>query len=109
MAPAGYRKRVSPRTGRISYQVWWVADDGSQGAKTVDTPDEAKDLVAEKRLELRRGTWQGRRRGRLPFSAWAAEWWEVWAADPDRSPTTLAAAEIRLRLDPPPRFAHPAR
>jgi integrase len=97
MASAGYRKRVSPRTGRISYQVWWVADDGSQGARTVDTPDEAKDLVAEKRLELRRGTWQGRRRGRLSFSAWATEWWEVWSADPDRSPTTLANADGRLR------------
>jgi integrase len=97
MASAGYRKRVSPRTGRISYQVWWVADDGSQGARTVDTPDEAKDLVAEKRLELRRGTWQGRRRGRLSFSAWAAEWWEIWSADPDRSPTTLANADGRLR------------
>jgi integrase len=97
MASAGHRKRVSPRTGRISYQVWWVADDGSQGARTVDTPDEAKDLVAEKRLELRRGAWQGRRRGRLPFSIWAAEWWEVWSADPDRSPTTLANADGRLR------------
>jgi integrase len=97
MASAGYRKRVSPRTGRISYQVWWVADDGSQGARTVDTPHDAKDLVAEKRLELRRGSWQGRRRGRLPFSAWAAEWWEVWSADPDRSPTTLANADGRLR------------
>jgi integrase len=97
MASAGYRKRVSSRTGRVSYQVWWVADDGTQGAKTVDTPDEAKDLAAEKRLELRRGTWQGRRRGRLPFSAWAAEWWELWAADPDHSPYTLQMADSRLR------------
>jgi integrase len=97
MASAGYRKRVSPRTGRISYQVWWVADDGSQGARTVDSPDEAKDLAAERRLELRRGTWQGRRRGRLPFSAWAAEWWQLWAADPDHSPYTLEMAESRLR------------
>jgi integrase len=97
MASAGYRKRISPRTGRVSYQVWWLADDGSQGAKTVDTPDEAKDLAAEKRLELRRGTWQGRRRGRLPFSTWAAEWWEVWAADSDHSPYTLQMADSRLR------------
>ena len=47
------------------YQVSWRLDDGSQGAKTVDSADEARDLAAEKRLELRRGTWQGRRRGRL--------------------------------------------
>ena len=26
------------------------------------------------------------------------EWWEIWAADPDRSPTTLAITESRLRL-----------
>ncbi|HEY2956621.1 MAG TPA: hypothetical protein VGM21_00205 [Actinomycetota bacterium] len=94
-----WRKRGS------RYLVSWRLDDGSQGGKTVDTPDEAKDLAAEKRLEMRRGTWQGRRRGRLPFSTWATEWWEVWSADPDRSPTTLAAAEIRLRLHVWPWFA----
>ena len=44
---------------------------------------------------MRRGTWRGRQRGRLPFSAWAAEWWETWAAD-DPSPTTLAATESWL-------------
>jgi hypothetical protein len=88
------------------YLVSWRLDDGSQGGRTVDTLDEAKDLAAEKRLEMRRGTWQGRRRGRLPFATWATEWWEVWSADPDRSPTTLAAAEIRLRLHLHPWFAN---
>jgi integrase len=86
------------------YLVYWRLDDGSQGGKTVDTPDEARDLAAEKRLELRRGTWQGRRRGRLPFHRWADDWWAVWAADPDRSPTTLAAAENRLRRHVRPWF-----
>ena len=93
------RQRRTPR-----YQVWWRLDDGSQGAKTVDTPDEARDLAAEKRLEMRRGTWRGRQRGRLPFSGWADEWWEVWSADPDRSPTTLASTESRLRLHVRPWF-----
>jgi Phage integrase, N-terminal SAM-like domain len=79
------------------YLVSWRLDDGSQGGKTVDTPDEARDLAAEKRLEMRRGTWRGRRSGRLSFDQWADDWWEVWAADPDRSPTTLAATENRLR------------
>ena len=32
MASAGYRKRVSTRCGRISYQVWWIDDFGAQGA-----------------------------------------------------------------------------
>jgi Protein of unknown function (DUF3631) len=59
------------------YLVAWRLDDGSQGGKTVDTPDEARDLAAEKRLEVRRGTWRGRQPGWLPFSAWAAEWWKT--------------------------------
>ncbi len=98
MASVSWRKRGN------RYLVSWRLDDGSQGGKTVDTPDEARDLAAEKRLEMRRGTWRGRQRGRLPFSTWAAEWWETWAAD-DRSPNTLAAAENRLRLHLRPWFA----
>ena len=86
------------------YQVSWRLDDGSQGAKTVDSADEARDLAAEKRLELRRGSWRGRRRGRLPFSRWADEWWELYSTDPDRSPNTLAITESRLRLHVRPWF-----
>jgi integrase len=103
MASAGYRKRVSPRTSRISYQVWWIADDGSQGATTVATKDEAVAKAAEQRVALTRAGWHGRKRGRLPFSTWADEWWEAWAAD-DRSPNTLAGAESRLRLHVRPWF-----
>jgi integrase len=98
MASVGIRKRVSARTGRVTYQVWWLLDDGSQGAQTVSSKDEARDLVAQKRLGVTRGAWQGLQRGQLPFSWWAEQWWEVWAADPDRSPTTLAVTESRLRL-----------
>ena len=98
MGSVSWRKRGN------RYLVSWRLDDGSQGGKTVDTPDEARDLAAEKRLELRRGTWRGRRTGRLSFSRWADDWWEVWAADPDRSPTTLAATENRLRRHVRPWF-----
>jgi integrase len=99
MGSVSWRKRGS------RYLVSWRLDDGSQGGKTVDTPDEARDLAAEKRLELRRGTWGGRRRGRLLFGQWADDWWSVWAADPDRSPTTLAATENRLRRHVRPWFS----
>jgi hypothetical protein len=34
------------RRGR-RYQVSWRLDDGSQGAKTVDSADEARDLAAK--------------------------------------------------------------
>ena len=95
---------VSWRKRGHRYLVSWRLDDGSQGGKTVDTPDEARDLAAQKRLEMRRGTWRGRQRGRLSFNAWATEWWETWAAD-DPSPTSLASAESRLRLHLRPWFA----
>jgi hypothetical protein len=95
---------VSWRKRGHRYLVSWRLDDGSQGGRTVDTPDEARDLAAEKRLEMRRGTWRERRSGRLSFSQWADAWWEVWAADPDRSPTTLAATENRLRRHVRPWF-----
>ncbi|HYT27196.1 MAG TPA: site-specific integrase, partial [Actinomycetota bacterium] len=81
-----------------------MLDDGAQGAQTVATKDEARALVAEKRLQFTRDTWQGRRRGRLPFSTWADEWWADWSADPDRSPNTLATTESRLRLHVRPWF-----
>ena len=50
MASVGIRKRVSARTGRVTYQVWWLLDDGSQGAATVSSKEEARNLVARKRL-----------------------------------------------------------
>jgi integrase len=88
-----YRKRPNGR-----YQVAWRFDDDSQGAKTVDTEAEARDLAAEKRLEMRRGTWAGRQRGKLPLAHWDTEWWAVWSTDPRISPTTLAGTESRRRL-----------
>jgi integrase len=95
---------VSWRKRGHRYLVSWRLDDGSQGGKTVDTPDEARDLAAQKRLEMRRGTWRGRQRGRLSFNAWATDWWETWVAD-EPSPTSLASAESRLRLHLRPWFA----
>jgi Phage integrase, N-terminal SAM-like domain len=97
MASVGIRRRVSRRTGLVTYQVWWLLDDGSQGAETVASKDQARALAAQKRLQITRDTWQGRRRGRLPFSTWADLWWADWSADPHRSPHTLVMAESRLR------------
>ncbi|HEV8653802.1 MAG TPA: tyrosine-type recombinase/integrase [Actinomycetes bacterium] len=104
MASAGICKRVSGRTGRVSYEVWWQPDDGSRGSKTVRTKDEARDLLTAKRLELMRGTLAGHQRGRLPFGHWAGEWWDLWAAEPDRSPATLETTESQLRNHVRPYF-----
>jgi integrase len=97
MASVGIRRRVSRRTGLVTYQVWWLLDDGAQGAETVSSKDQARALAAQKRLQITRDAWQGRRRGRLPFSTWADLWWADWSADPHRSPHTLVMAESRLR------------
>jgi len=89
---------VSWRKRGSRYLVYWRLDDGSQGGRTVDTINEAKDFAAGKRLEIAGGTSVGRRGGRLPFGRWDAEWWEVWSTDPALSPNSLAAAESRRRL-----------
>jgi integrase len=92
MASAGIRKTA---TGR--YKVWWRLNDASQGSQTFDTRDAARDFKHDLLARLARGAWVDPRLGKQPFEAWAREWWEVWSADPDRSPATLQAAEGRLR------------
>jgi integrase len=92
MASAGIRKTP---TGR--YKVWWRLDDGSQGSQTFDSRDQARDFKHDLLARLGRGTWVDPRLGRQTFETWAREWWEVWSADPDRSPATLQATEGRLR------------
>jgi integrase len=108
MASVGIRRRVSRRTGLVTYQVWWLLDDRSQGAETVASKDQARALAAQKRLQITRDTWQGRQRGRLPFSSWADLWWADWSADPHRSPHTLVMAESRLRNHVRPVFGERA-
>jgi integrase len=92
MASAGIRKTA---TGR--YKVWWRLDDASQGSQTFDTRDQARDFKHDLLARLARGSWVDPRLGKQPFDTWAREWWEVWSADPDRSPATLQATEGRLR------------
>jgi integrase len=92
MASAGIRKTS---TGR--YKAWWRLDDGSQGSQTFSTRDAARDFKNDLLARLARGSWVAPRLGKQPFETWAREWWEVWSADPDRSPATLQATEGRLR------------
>jgi integrase len=92
MASAGIRKTP---TGR--YKVWWRLDDGSQGSQTFTARDAARDFKNDLLARLARGAWVDPRLGKQPFEPWAGEWWEVWSADPDRSPATLQATEGRLR------------
>src|SRR5919204_4708141 len=91
MASAGIRKTP---TGR--YKVWWRLDDGTQGSRTFDTRDQARDFKHDLLARLARGSWVDPRLGKQTFETWAREWWEGWSANPDHSPRTLQAAEARL-------------
>ncbi len=99
MASAGIRKTPSGR-----YKVWWRLDDGSQGSETFKGRDRARDFKNDLLARLARGTWVDPRLGKQPFAEWAVEWWETYKSDPDRSPSTLAAADTRLRLHILPYF-----
>jgi integrase len=99
LASAGIRKTLSGRS-----KVWWRLDDGSQGSQTFKTKDQARDFKHDLLAQVARGTWVDPRLGKQPFAEWTAEWWETYKADPDRSPSTLAAVETRLRLHILPYF-----
>ncbi len=99
MASAGIRKTPSGR-----YKVWWRLDDGSQGSQTFKAKDQARDFKHDLLAQVARGTWVDPRHGRQLFAEWALEWWETYKSDPDRAPSTLAAAETRLRLHILPYF-----
>jgi len=99
MASAGIRKTSSGR-----YKVWWRLDDGSQGSETFKAREPARDFKNDLLARLARGRWVDPRLGKQPFTEWAAEWWETYKSDPDRSPSTLAAADTRLRLHLLPYF-----
>jgi integrase len=101
MASAGIRKSPSGR-----YKVWWRLDDASQGSQTFDTRDQARDFMHDLLAGVARDTWVDPRRGKQPFGDWARQWWETWSSDPDRSPTTLEATEVRFRLHVLPYFEH---
>jgi integrase len=107
MASASVRKRVSQRTGRVSYDVWWRLDDGSQGMKTFAKKSDAaeyKNAVLAKERALRDQA--NRARATQRFDQWADAWWAVWSTHPRRSPNSLQGTESRLRLHVRPWFGH---
>jgi integrase len=98
MASVNWRKRGK------RYLVYWRLDDASQGGKTVDTKDEALLLVAEKRLELARGTWTAQQKGQRPFGEWGDMWWDLWSSNPDLSPNTIETTRIQYHKHVRPLF-----
>jgi integrase len=98
VASVNWRKRGK------RYLVYWRLDDGSQGGKTVRTKDEALLLVAEKRLEIARGTWTAQQKGKRPFGEWGDTWWDLWSSNPDLSPNTIETTRIQYRKHVRPFF-----
>ncbi len=94
MASAGIRKRVSTRTGRVSYEVWWRLDNGSQSSKTFAKKADATEF---KNTFLSKGGGNVARHRRVRFKDWADQWWATWSSHPRRSPTSLQATDARLR------------
>jgi hypothetical protein len=92
MASAGIRKTP---TGR--YKVWWRLDVGTQGAKTFDTRNLARDFKNELLAQVAADSWTDPRRGRILFDEWANHWWQLWASSPRRSPKGMETTESHLR------------
>ncbi|HEY2958893.1 MAG TPA: tyrosine-type recombinase/integrase [Actinomycetota bacterium] len=103
MASAGIRRRTSTRTGRVSYEVWWRLDDGSQGSKTFARKADASDYRGRVLTEATAG-YLDRRWARLRFREWADGWWATWSTHPRRSPNALVMTESRLRRYVRPHF-----
>lgn len=105
MASAGVRRRVSPRTGRVSYEAWWRLNDGSQGSKSFARRGQATEhknrILANERAAQEHAN---RARATQRFNEWADAWWAVWSAHPRRSPNSLQGTESRLRLHIRPWF-----
>jgi len=107
LASAGVRRRVSARTGRVSYEAWWRLDDGSQGSKSFAKRGEAAEyknrILATERAAQEQAN---RARATQRFNEWAEAWWAIWSTHPRRSPNSLQGTESRLRLHVRPWFGH---
>jgi integrase len=107
MASAGVRRRVSKRTSRVIYEVWWRLDDGSQGSKTfarrADATQYKNTILAKERTAREQAN---RARAMQRFEEWADAWWAIWSTHPRRSPNSLQGTESRLRLHVRPWFGH---
>jgi integrase len=89
--------------GKTRYLARYQDGNGKERSKTFRSEASAEHFLIQAEAAKLNGAYRDPAE-RLTFNRWADQWWEVWAADPDRSPTTLAAADSRLRLHLRPRF-----
>jgi hypothetical protein len=92
------------RNGKPAYVARYVDPEGKEHSRSFRTEREAERFLVQVEAAKLNGNYLDPAAGRLTFNQWADQWWQVWAADPDRSPTTLAAADSRLRCHLRPSF-----
>jgi integrase len=92
------------RDDRLRFVARYLDPDGGERSKSFDTEPEAERFLIRMEASKLNGTYLDPAAARLTFDQWTDQWWRVWASDPDRSPTTLAAADSRLRHHLRPKF-----
>jgi integrase len=92
------------RNGAVRYVARYIDPTGRERAKSFTRRADAQKYLTEIEAAKLNGSYLDPAAGRLTFNQWADQWWQVWSADPDRSPTTLAAADSRLRCHLRPTF-----
>jgi integrase len=92
------------RNGTVRYVARFTDPTGRERSKSFTRRADAQRYLTEIEAAKLNGSYLDPTAGRLTFNQWADQWWQVWAADPDRSPTTLGAADSRLRCHLRPVF-----
>ncbi|HZD01172.1 MAG TPA: tyrosine-type recombinase/integrase [Actinomycetes bacterium] len=87
-----------PKPWRARY---WGSDN-RQHSKSFGREKDAKAWLRTEEGAKDTGTWLDPARGRIRFEDWADRWWAVWSQG--KSPSTLQAAESRLRVHLRPIF-----
>jgi integrase len=92
------------RSRKPAYVARYLDPQGQERSRSFRTEREAERFLIQVEAAKLNGSFLDPAASRLTFNQWADQWWQVWAADPDRSPTTLAAADSRLRCHLRPTF-----
>ena len=85
------------RSGKAAYVARYLDPEGPERSRSFRTEREAERFLIQIEAAKLNGSYLDPAASRLTFNQWADQWWQVWAAHPDRSPTTLGVADSRLR------------
>src|SRR4029453_14423642 len=92
------------RNGKPAYVARYLDLESQERSRSFRTEREAERFLIQVEAAKLSDSYLDPAAGRLTFNQWADQWWEVWAPDPDRSPTTIGAADSRLRCHLRPTF-----